>query len=127
MTVRTSPAPNGTWAASSKSPPGASSLHHADALVLRRRGRRVSRHECGSGNEAATANPAITVLGNVTFLLKNFFVVLLGPILSKRLHETLHVETLEQLEAALHEKDGHAVAGSVRDDWQSCVPRWRKC
>lgn len=34
-----------------------------------------------------------------------------GPILSKRLHETLHVETLEQLEAALHEKDGDAVAG----------------
>jgi DNA polymerase (family X) len=29
----------------------------------------------------------------------------------KRLHETLHVETLEQLEAALHEKDGQAVAG----------------
>jgi predicted flap endonuclease-1-like 5' DNA nuclease len=28
-----------------------------------------------------------------------------GPTLAKRLHETLHVETLEQLEAALHEKD----------------------
>ena len=34
-----------------------------------------------------------------------------GPILAKRLHETLHVETLEQLEAALHEKDGRPVAG----------------
>jgi predicted flap endonuclease-1-like 5' DNA nuclease len=34
-----------------------------------------------------------------------------GPILSKRLHETLHVETLEQLEAALHEKSANAVAG----------------
>ena len=28
-----------------------------------------------------------------------------GPALAERLHETLHVETLEQLEAALHEKD----------------------
>jgi DNA polymerase/3'-5' exonuclease PolX len=26
-----------------------------------------------------------------------------GPVLARRLHETLHVETLEQLEAALHE------------------------
>jgi predicted flap endonuclease-1-like 5' DNA nuclease len=34
-----------------------------------------------------------------------------GPVLAKRLHETLHVETLEQLEAALHEKDGRSVAG----------------
>jgi predicted flap endonuclease-1-like 5' DNA nuclease len=34
-----------------------------------------------------------------------------GPTLAKRLHEMLHVETLEQLEAALHEKDGKAVAG----------------
>jgi predicted flap endonuclease-1-like 5' DNA nuclease len=34
-----------------------------------------------------------------------------GPTLAKRLHETLHVETLEQLEAALHEKDGKSVAG----------------
>ena len=34
-----------------------------------------------------------------------------GPVLAKRLHETLHVETLEQLEAALHEKGGQAVAG----------------
>jgi predicted flap endonuclease-1-like 5' DNA nuclease len=34
-----------------------------------------------------------------------------GPTLAKRLHETLHVETLEQLEAALHEKHGTAVAG----------------
>lgn len=34
-----------------------------------------------------------------------------GPILAKRLHETLHVETLEQLEAALHEKGGRSVAG----------------
>ncbi len=34
-----------------------------------------------------------------------------GPILAKRLHETLHVETLEQLEAALHEKGGKSVAG----------------
>jgi predicted flap endonuclease-1-like 5' DNA nuclease len=33
-----------------------------------------------------------------------------GPILAKRLHEALNVETLEQLEAALHEKD-EAVAG----------------
>jgi predicted flap endonuclease-1-like 5' DNA nuclease len=34
-----------------------------------------------------------------------------GLTLAKRLHETLHVETLEQLEAALHEKDGKPVAG----------------
>jgi hypothetical protein len=34
-----------------------------------------------------------------------------GPILAKRLHETLNVETLEQLEAALHEKDLRAVPG----------------
>ena len=34
-----------------------------------------------------------------------------GPTLAKRLHETLHVETLEQLEAALHEKNGKPVAG----------------
>jgi len=34
-----------------------------------------------------------------------------GPTLAKRLHETLHVETLEQLEAALHEKDRKSVAG----------------
>jgi DNA polymerase/3'-5' exonuclease PolX len=34
-----------------------------------------------------------------------------GPTLAKRLHETLGVETLEQLEAALHEKDGRAVSG----------------
>jgi predicted flap endonuclease-1-like 5' DNA nuclease len=34
-----------------------------------------------------------------------------GPTLAKRLHETLHVETLEQLEAALHEKGGKPVAG----------------
>jgi hypothetical protein len=34
-----------------------------------------------------------------------------GPTLAKRLHETLHVETLEQLEAALHQRDGKAVAG----------------
>ena len=34
-----------------------------------------------------------------------------GPILAKRLHETLHVETLEQLEAALHEKNANTVAG----------------
>lgn len=31
--------------------------------------------------------------------------------MSRRLHETLHVETLEQLEAALHEGGGRAVAG----------------
>jgi predicted flap endonuclease-1-like 5' DNA nuclease len=35
----------------------------------------------------------------------------IGPALAKRLHETLHVETLEQLEAALHEKDGKAIGG----------------
>ncbi len=35
----------------------------------------------------------------------------MGPTLAKRLHEALHVETLEQLEAALHEKDGKSVAG----------------
>jgi predicted flap endonuclease-1-like 5' DNA nuclease len=34
-----------------------------------------------------------------------------GPIFAKRLHETLHVETLEQLEAALHEKSADAVPG----------------
>jgi hypothetical protein len=34
-----------------------------------------------------------------------------GPVLAKRLHETLHVETLEQLEAALHEKEPRPVAG----------------
>ncbi len=34
-----------------------------------------------------------------------------GPTLAKRLHETLHVETLEQLEAALHEKETKSVAG----------------
>lgn len=34
-----------------------------------------------------------------------------GPTLAKRLHETLHVETLEQLEAALHERDGRSVSG----------------
>jgi predicted flap endonuclease-1-like 5' DNA nuclease len=34
-----------------------------------------------------------------------------GPTLAKRLHETLHVETLEQLEAALHEKVRQSVAG----------------
>jgi hypothetical protein len=34
-----------------------------------------------------------------------------GPTLARRLHETLHVETLEQLEAALHEKGGKPVAG----------------
>jgi hypothetical protein len=31
--------------------------------------------------------------------------------LARRLHETLHVETLEQLEAALHEQGSKAVAG----------------
>ncbi len=35
----------------------------------------------------------------------------MGSTLAKRLHETLHVETLEQLEAALHEKDVKRVAG----------------
>jgi len=34
-----------------------------------------------------------------------------GPIFAKRLHEALHVETLEQLEAALHEKAAGAVPG----------------
>jgi predicted flap endonuclease-1-like 5' DNA nuclease len=34
-----------------------------------------------------------------------------GPTLAKRLHETLHVETLEQLEAALHESGTKTVAG----------------
>lgn len=34
-----------------------------------------------------------------------------GPILAKRLHETLQVDTLEQLEAAFHEKDSKPVAG----------------
>lgn len=34
-----------------------------------------------------------------------------GPTLAKRLHETLRVETLEQLEAALHEKTAKPVAG----------------
>lgn len=34
-----------------------------------------------------------------------------GPIFAKRLHEALHVETLEQLEAALHEKGAGAVPG----------------
>lgn len=34
-----------------------------------------------------------------------------GPILAKRLHETLHVETLEQLEAALHEQGAKSVPG----------------
>jgi DNA polymerase (family 10) len=37
-----------------------------------------------------------------------------GPALAKRLHETLHVETLEQLEAALHEKDAKPVPGIGR-------------
>jgi hypothetical protein len=35
----------------------------------------------------------------------------IGPELARRLHETLHVETLEQLEAALHEPDAKKVAG----------------
>lgn len=35
----------------------------------------------------------------------------IGPTLAKRLHQTLHVETLEQLEAALHEKGATSVAG----------------
>ena len=34
-----------------------------------------------------------------------------GPILAKRLHEALHVETLKQLEAAVHERRAKAVAG----------------
>lgn len=34
----------------------------------------------------------------------------IGPTLARRLHETLHVETLEQLEAALHEKESR-IAG----------------
>jgi hypothetical protein len=34
-----------------------------------------------------------------------------GPILAKRLHETLHVDTLEQLEAALLETSASSVAG----------------
>jgi predicted flap endonuclease-1-like 5' DNA nuclease len=34
-----------------------------------------------------------------------------GPTLAKRLHETLHVESLEQLEAALHENGTKTVAG----------------
>ena len=35
----------------------------------------------------------------------------MGPVLAKRLHEALHVETLEQLEAAVHERRAKAVAG----------------
>jgi len=35
----------------------------------------------------------------------------IGPELAKRLHETLHVETLEQLEAALHEPNAKKVSG----------------
>jgi hypothetical protein len=35
----------------------------------------------------------------------------IGPELAKRLHETLHVESLEQLEAALHEPGAKKVAG----------------
>ncbi len=35
----------------------------------------------------------------------------IGPVLAKRLHDTLHVETLEQLEAALHEKEAKPVVG----------------
>jgi len=35
----------------------------------------------------------------------------IGRELAKRLHETLHVETLEQLEAALHEPNAKKVAG----------------
>lgn len=38
----------------------------------------------------------------------------IGPVLAARLHETLHVETLEQLEAALHEKDARPVPGIGR-------------
>ena len=34
-----------------------------------------------------------------------------GPVLAKRLHETFHVETLEQLEAALHDKGSQSIAG----------------
>jgi hypothetical protein len=34
-----------------------------------------------------------------------------GPALAKRLHETLDVDTLEQLEAALHERNGRKVPG----------------
>jgi len=34
-----------------------------------------------------------------------------GPELARRLHETLHVETLEQLEAALYDPDAKKVAG----------------
>jgi predicted flap endonuclease-1-like 5' DNA nuclease len=34
-----------------------------------------------------------------------------GPTLAKRLHEQLHVETLEQLEAALYDMDGKSVSG----------------
>ncbi|MGD9885135.1 MAG: DNA-binding protein [Reyranella sp.] len=34
-----------------------------------------------------------------------------GPILAKRLHETYHAETLEQLEAALHDKSVKPVSG----------------
>ncbi|PWB59616.1 MAG: DNA-binding protein [Bradyrhizobiaceae bacterium] len=37
-----------------------------------------------------------------------------GPALAKRLHESLHVETLEQLEAALHEKDVRVPGIGVR-------------
>ncbi len=37
-----------------------------------------------------------------------------GPTLAKRLHETLHVETLEQLEAALHDRNAKPVVGIGR-------------
>jgi predicted flap endonuclease-1-like 5' DNA nuclease len=44
-----------------------------------------------------------------------------GPTLAKRMHETLHVETLEQLEAALHEKTASRLPELVRGGWHSCV------
>jgi hypothetical protein len=34
-----------------------------------------------------------------------------GPVLAQRLHESFHAESLEQLEAALHERSDHQVAG----------------
>jgi hypothetical protein len=34
-----------------------------------------------------------------------------GPVLARRLHEALHVETLEQLEAALHERGAATIPG----------------
>lgn len=94
----------------------------ADLAELYRQGGVATLQEIEAiGPKVAAALAELAQTGRWTYLERlrgageapDIFCIIpgIGPALAKRLHETLHVETLEQLEAVLNEKSANAITG----------------